>query len=62
LDIKLHLRVFDFASDDSRTYLYNPSFIEFEGESLGILGGPQFDFNSFPKGKAYIARTTSLGE
>lgn len=53
---------FDFAWNGPLTYIYAPSFIKFEDESLGILGGPQLDFNSFPNGKAYIARTTTLGE
>ena len=53
---------FDFAWDSNGTTHYAPYYIEFEGENLGIIGGPQFGFNSFPNGKAYIARTTTLGE
>lgn len=44
------------------TEIFEPKVVEFDGENLGILGGTQRTISEFPNGKAYIARTTTLGE
>lgn len=39
-----------------------PTSIEFEDENIGIIGGLQYNLLELPNGKAYIARTATLGE
>ncbi|WP_149273764.1 WD40/YVTN/BNR-like repeat-containing protein [Pareuzebyella sediminis] len=41
---------------------FAPSIVEFEGENIGITTGKQIGLSTLPNGKAYIARTTTLGE
>lgn len=44
------------------TEIFDPYTVSFDGESLGVFGGFQGVISEFPNGKAYIARTTTLGE
>lgn len=44
------------------TEIFSPRVVKFDGEGLGILVGLQKDLSKLPNGKAYIAKTTTLGE
>jgi hypothetical protein len=63
LNYTYELNVFEYSSSADGLDTYAPSIIEFEDEKLGITAGIlKYSLYDLPNGKAYIARTTTLGE